>query len=194
MRGEGVYRELCCLHRNFPGQDKEIKRMDREVGLLEKDYSILVVDDEPIALNVLAKMLEKLGYFVETALGSQEAITRLVGAAYSTVITDFDMPTLNGQQLAGWIKQHHPRTKVVIMTGFSSAETVRLKTGGDIDALLFKPIGLKELRDLISDLDLSDPFHPHPLSKDACPFSRFSGPFTGSKPNMTFLPGEDNEE
>jgi two-component system response regulator YesN len=111
-----------------------------------------------MVLDVMAKMLGKLGYPVEKALGSREAIVRLTGSAYRLVITDFNMPLLNGQQLAGWIKQHYPRTKVVIMTGCSTPETARLKVGGDIDSLVFKPIGLQDLRNLILDLNLFDAF------------------------------------
>lgn len=139
-----------------------MKGMEREAQFFKKEYPILVVDDEPIVLNVLARMLEKLGYPVETARGSQEAIVRLTGSAYRLVITDFNMPTLNGCQLAGWVKQHHPRTAVVIMTGCCTSETVRLQTDGDIDALIFKPVGIKELGDLISDLNSSQAVFPSP--------------------------------
>jgi CheY-like chemotaxis protein len=161
--------------------------MELKTGLLNKDYPVLVVDDEPMVLSVLAKMLGKLGYPVETALGSEEAIGRLTGAAYPIVITDFNMPTLNGQQLAGWIKQHHPHTKVVIMTGCSSDVASRLRTGGDIDAVMFKPIELKELRDVISGLNLSRAFHPGSVSPSISlkthPDSISSGPLSGSNPD-----------
>lgn len=161
--------------------------MERKTGLLNKDYPVLVVDDEPMVLSVLAKMLGKLGYPVETAHGSEEAIGRLTGAAYPLVIADFNMPTLNGQQLAGWIKQHHPRTKVVIMTGCSSDAAGRLRTGGDIDAVMFKPIGLKELRDLIFGLNLSRTFPPGSVSPSISlkthAVSVTSGPRSGSNPD-----------
>jgi DNA-binding NtrC family response regulator len=172
--------------------------MEKEMGAIHNAYPILVVDDEPMVLSVLDKMLEKLGYAVETAQGSQEAILRLTGSAYRLVITDFNMPTLNGLQLAGWIKQHHPLTKVVIMTGCSTLEMSRLTSGGEIDALLFKPIGLRELRDLISQLDLSSALSRGPLSPPvslmAETTSLSSAPLSRTNPALTVSPVGVNEK
>lgn len=127
--------------------------MEKTLHCLKKDHPILVVDDEPMVLEVIAKMLAILGYPVETARGSEEAIARLTESKFRLVITDFNMPTLNGLQLAAWIKQYRPRTKVVIMTGWSNTDATEIKTGGDVDALMLKPIRLRELRNCISEWD-----------------------------------------
>jgi CheY-like chemotaxis protein len=152
--------------------------METKWGLSNGARSILVVDDEPMVLDLVARMLGKLGYPVDSAESSQEAIFRLTGSTYRLVITDFCMPVMNGYQLAGWIKQHHPRTRVVIMTGCASIDTAALKNSRDIDACLFKPIGLKDLCNLLSDL--SPEGDKHPLS-NALPLNIQ----TGSIPNLS---------
>lgn len=127
-------------------------------------HAILIVDDDPVVLNVLSKMLQKLGHSAETALDGKEAISLLTGKTYTLVITDFNMPLINGGELASWIKQHHPRTKVVIMTGFASGEAAALKPTGLIDDVILKPVGLQELQGLISGLNLVDHCEDTPLS------------------------------
>lgn len=126
--------------------------METKWGLSKAECRILVVDDQPMVLDVVSQMLEKLGYPVDTADGSQEAIFMMTGSAYRLVITDYNMPVMNGHQLGGWIKQNHPRTRVVIMTGCSSIDTTGLKSSCDIDAWLFKPIGLRDLGNVLSGL------------------------------------------
>ncbi|MFH0727386.1 MAG: response regulator [Pseudomonadota bacterium] len=144
--------------------------MKMELGLSKGECRILVVDDQPMVLDVVARMLEQLGYPVDTAEGSREAIFMLTGSTYRLVITDFSMPIMNGYQLAGWIKQHHPRTRVVIMTGCSSVDMAGLKNSCVIDAFLFKPIGLTDLCNLLSDL--SPEFDVRPLSEPPPPTVR----------------------
>jgi CheY-like chemotaxis protein len=141
----------------------------------KKEFEILVVDDEPLILNVMINMLGSMGYGVTTAQGSQEAIALLTGSAYWLVITDYNMPTLNGYQLTTWIKQHHPRTRVVIMTGSSNIEIDELIANGNIvDAWLFKPFGFKELRKVMSDLELLYTFHSGSIP-DAIPLKPDTG-------------------
>lgn len=151
-----------------PSDSERIKQeevgMKREKASTKKECKILVVDDEPLVLSVTASILERMGYPVTTAQGSQEAIALLTGSDYWLVITDFMMPGLNGYQLAAWIKQHHSRTRVVMMTGCSNSEIDEVKASGNIvDAWLYKPIGLNDLRKVISGLELLDEFHIHPV-------------------------------
>jgi CheY-like chemotaxis protein len=62
------------------------------------------------------------------------------------VLTDFEMPAMDGLSLAGHIKERSPNTPVILLTG-SDRETVRKKVErGPVDSVIFKPFGLEDLK------------------------------------------------
>jgi len=81
--------------------------------------SILVVDDEPILLEVLADFLEYEGHRVETAPDGVEALKKLEGANFDVVLTDIRMPRLDGPTLYRRIQERWPEhvKRVVFLSG-----------------------------------------------------------------------------
>ena len=81
--------------------------------------SILVVDDEPILLEVLADFLEYEGHHVETAPDGIEALKKLETANFDVVLTDLRMPRLDGQTLYRRIQERWPEhvKRVVFLSG-----------------------------------------------------------------------------
>jgi sigma-B regulation protein RsbU (phosphoserine phosphatase) len=77
---------------------------------------ILVVDDEPGVLHVARRILARR-YTVTGASSGPEAIEILAREPYDLAIVDVRMPTMNGFELLKVIKNAHPDTEVIIMTG-----------------------------------------------------------------------------
>lgn len=84
---------------------------------------ILVVDDEEDILKVLKFILEKEGFFVDTAVNGQEALSQLEKRHYDIVLTDLRMPGMDGIELIERIKTISPDTDVVIMTAYASIDS-----------------------------------------------------------------------
>jgi CheY-like chemotaxis protein len=61
--------------------------------------SLLVVDDSAVARAKLKRLFEGAGYRVETAADGQEALDRLGKAPYAVIVTDLEMPNMNGLEL-----------------------------------------------------------------------------------------------
>ena len=79
---------------------------------------VLVVDDEPLVLDVVATMLEDLGYAVETSSTPQEALRRLGSEPdIDILVTDVNMPGLDGRKLAFRAKQMQPDLQVLLLSG-----------------------------------------------------------------------------
>ena len=76
--------------------------------------SILVVDDEPVLRDLLAKILCREGFGVATAVDGAEALERMAGETFDLVISDIQMPRLDGFGLLKKIKQDHPATAVIM--------------------------------------------------------------------------------
>ncbi|QDT42779.1 Blue-light-activated protein [Gimesia alba] len=83
--------------------------------------TILVCDDETMVLTAVSALLEASGYDVIKAAGPQEAI--LAATSYdgkiSLLLTDFNMPEMNGQQLAQELTQRDPEMKVIYLSGLT---------------------------------------------------------------------------
>jgi CheY-like chemotaxis protein len=81
--------------------------------------TILVADDEPLMLGLVSMILERAGYRVVRASNGLEAL--LLYESYASridlVLTDIDMPQMNGVEMAHRILATHPGSKVVFMTG-----------------------------------------------------------------------------
>ena len=118
---------------------------------LDSDVSrILIVDDNPDILELVSKMATHLGYRPTNAEDGVDALYYLTRGHYDLVITDYDMPFIDGYQLADQIKEKHFGTKVIIMTGHSEREVADLLDGsGIVDGLLLKPFNLKTLKEKI---------------------------------------------
>ena len=118
---------------------------------LDSDASrILIVDDDPVILKLVARMAVNLGYRTTVAEDGVDALYYLTKEHYDLVITDYDMPFIDGYQLADQIKEKHFRTRVIIMTGHCEKEVEDLLDGSGIaDGLLLKPFNLKSLKEKI---------------------------------------------
>jgi CheY-like chemotaxis protein len=117
----------------------------------------LVVDGDYTILSVVARMLTKLGYHgVETAQENSEAMTKLTLGHYDLLVTDLEMPGMNGYHLTRKIKNERRDTKVIIMTGHAKHECGEMMVTRWVDGWLFKPFGLMELRNMLLHVGLPE--------------------------------------
>jgi len=106
---------------------------------------ILVVDDEANARTALADILRMEGYTVETAGDGFKALGRLDEFVPDVVLTDLNMPGMDGVELLRKVKERDTDTPVVLMTAFGGVETaVSAMREGAADYLT-KPLNTEEL-------------------------------------------------
>ena len=84
---------------------------------------MMLVDDEERFLKTTQKLLSKKGYDVLTATGGAEALEKLAGHNIHVVVLDVKMPGMDGIQTLREIKNKHPLTEVVMLTGHATVET-----------------------------------------------------------------------
>ncbi len=118
---------------------------------LDSDASrLLIVDDNPDILKLVSRMAKCLGYHPTTAEDGVDALYYLTKAHYDLVIADYDMPFMDGFQLADQIKEKHFGTRVIIMTGHCEREVTDMMDGsGIVDGLLSKPFNLETMKEKI---------------------------------------------
>ncbi|MBW2349653.1 MAG: diguanylate cyclase [Deltaproteobacteria bacterium] len=87
-------------------------------NLPQETQQLLIVDDDPTILNLLAEFLSRLGHQCRTATDGMEAISLLEQSPSTIVITDFLMPRMDGMELILNIKKFWPETDVIAITGY----------------------------------------------------------------------------
>jgi two-component system, NtrC family, response regulator AtoC len=107
---------------------------------------ILVVDDDPASLASLSEAMFLEGYDVSRAGSGEEALRLDKAAEFDVVITDLRMPGVDGLQVVRTIKNLHPETVLIVMTGFASMETVVDAISAGAYDYISKPFKLEQMR------------------------------------------------
>jgi len=114
--------------------------------------NVLVVDDDPAVLRLLADILERLGHRVVPASNFAAAITLWSVDAFDLAIIDYNLADESGADLAEYIYAYDPAIPIIIISGFLP-ELLPLSVEIRQHAqFLAKPFSFAQLRDLLSTL------------------------------------------
>jgi DNA-binding NtrC family response regulator len=118
--------------------------------------SALVVDDDHCVLQVVHEMLEVLGFRTDSANGGHAAMRRLSRSRYDVIVTDLQMPDMDGFALSCWIKHESKDAKVIVMTGSHPSDWVDFIHTGIVDRWISKPFSLTRLAGILDGLVPTD--------------------------------------
>jgi two-component system, cell cycle sensor histidine kinase and response regulator CckA len=116
---------------------------EQGVGASEegRGRNILCIDDDESQIFLIRRTLERSGYRVSACLDQREALDLLRSSPrpFDLVVTDFNMPGMNGLDLARAILKTHPALPVVVLTGYIT-DTLRAQAAeAGIAELISKP-------------------------------------------------------
>lgn len=114
---------------------------------------ILIVDDEPMVIRVLRLALEKAGYSVTKANNGEEALERIREQTPDVVITDIEMPRLDGEGLCRRIAEEMPGRQfpIFVVTSLTAVEHRRWSAEMKNLHFLEKPISARRLLSSLSE-------------------------------------------
>lgn len=104
--------------------------------------SVLVADDDEAILDLLVQGFEMFGCRVLTAENGIDAWTLFNGRQVDIVLTDIQMPGLDGAQLSHRIRDHSPSITIGVMTGGNDDTAIDLLEEGTVDYFFRKPFDL----------------------------------------------------
>ena len=108
--------------------------------------NILIVDDQASMLKLEKQLLEDQGYNVTWAFDAAQALDLLKEDAkkFDLIISDVNMPNMDGFQLLKKIKTDYPNQRVVLMTGTSENVAEVVSKEYKADGLITKPFQLED--------------------------------------------------
>lgn len=111
---------------------------------------ILVVDDEPAIRALVAKILERAGYPVDTARDGAEAIEKLETTQYAVIVLDLMMPNIDGYGLIRHLKARPGTKPAVIVVSAGDSAALRQLDGALVHSIVRKPFDIDVLGDLVA--------------------------------------------
>ena len=97
------------------------------------EIRVLVVDDDPIMLETVKRLVHQIGFPADAAASGFEAIEMFRQNNYLIVVSDIVMPEMDGVELLERVKELSPTTRVIMMTGYMKMENILkcLRRGAD---------------------------------------------------------------
>lgn len=101
---------------------------------------LLIVDDEAEIRELLRRHFRYAGHEVETAGNGVEALERLARVRTDVVVSDIQMPEMDGVELLRRVRQEYPMTRVIMITGYVSQSNILSCMRLGAETCVFKPI------------------------------------------------------
>lgn len=145
--------QLSTYKDNISGPN--IEKFEKEcVNYFTAGKTILLIDDEPMVTDICEMMIKRLGHKVLKAHSGPEGIEVFLAhkSGIDLIITDFNMPGMNGQQVVNTLRLMGHGVKVLLTSGgLSDAEEKKVVANG-FSGFLKKPFSMTTLSNKIAEL------------------------------------------
>ena len=121
------------------------KKMKKDCETLR----VLVVDDEPLILDMISRFLTRT-VLVKTVASAEEALDEILTHHYDLCFLDITLPGMTGLDALKIIKKLSPTTKVTIMTGNLLDEAMTRQIDEDAYAFIEKPFELLQIKEVVA--------------------------------------------
>lgn len=119
----------------------------KEDALEGKQHPVLIVDDEPLVISALVRVLDEEPYRITGSSGGEQALQLMAQHPFKVVISDEKMPGMAGAEFLARVRELHPETVRIMLTGEASLQaTMRAVNRGEIYRFFTKPWDDTELK------------------------------------------------
>jgi DNA-binding NtrC family response regulator len=127
-----------------------LQQRSRVLG--QKAKKILIVDDEENARLGLSKLLAQEGYEVDSVANGHEALQFLQRKKVNLIISDINMPEMNGLAFLRELNRHYPSTSVIMITAYGGVESYLEAMNLGAFEYIHKPVKLEELKSVMNKI------------------------------------------
>jgi two-component system response regulator HydG len=106
---------------------------------------ILVIDDDKSARLLLERVLTRAGHTVTLVDSGEQGLELLAKETYDLIITDKNLPGMDGLEVLRLARTRHPRLQAVVITGFPTPETKTSANDLGVFSYVTKPFGILDI-------------------------------------------------
>lgn len=116
---------------------------------MRNQFDILIIEDEPVIVNVTRKVLLREGFRIDEAFDAEDALKKLQINNYKLILTDLMLPRISGIDIIEKVQQTNPEIPIIIMTGYAMFENaMKCFKAGAFD-FIPKPFDIDELSGVV---------------------------------------------
>jgi len=123
-----------------------------------RDFRILIVDDEKKICEILTEILENEGYDVSAAYNATDALKKLDRQTFALALIDIKLPDIDGLTLLKKVKQQNPSMSAVVISAFGTITSAVEALKGGADDFIEKPLEsnriIKTIRNIKEKMEL----------------------------------------
>ena len=122
---------------------------------MDRERRILMVDDKVTLCFAMREYFKLYNYQVDCAHNVDDATTRLNASSYAVVIADLDLggtDGLDGFMVIKMVREQFPKTRIIVLTAYGSAEIESVAQNLSVNSFLHKPRPLSEVAQIIFEL------------------------------------------
>ena len=119
--------------------------MPKAKSKINKSVRLLLVDDDPNMQRMVALFLNKKNFDLEIAGNGRKALEMLDSNKYDLIISDMQMPLMDGAELLQKIRGKKIKTPVILISAYTSLDMPNEANTSDFAAVLFKPFDSSNL-------------------------------------------------
>jgi DNA-binding NtrC family response regulator len=120
-----------------------------ELCLPKNTKRILLVDDEENTRIALSRLLTREGYIVDTVANGFEALNHLREHDVNLIVTDINMPEMNGIEFLRELNRSFPGSNVIMITAYGGVESYIEAINLGAFEYINKPVKIEELKSVL---------------------------------------------
>ena len=136
-----------------------IKQAHTELIETPLNKRVLVVEDNPVTRLILTEQLKKIGCTVDAEWNGREALNRPDALEFDAILTDLQMPILNGFVLSKTLRGRGYSAPIIGLTSFILTEDLERSKITGINKILLKPLSIPQLKQALNTLLISENCH-----------------------------------
>jgi len=112
---------------------------------------IIIAEDEAPIRELLARALARDGHKVTTAANGAEALDKIAAGKFDLLLTDIQMPVMDGIALALAVVRDHRDLRIVLMTGYAEQRERAKGLDSLVREVVQKPFSIGEMRAVVNE-------------------------------------------
>ncbi len=116
---------------------------------LEHEQKILIVEDNPTNLKLISSQLSTLGYHTDQASNGMEALKMTEMHNYALVLTDINMPVMDGYELTAELRKKNSLVPIIALTADAFPEREQECLTAGMNGRMIKPVSLQQLDNML---------------------------------------------